>query len=110
MNKIRPVRLIKPIHTVISIEVKTFFKSAGHTCSSGRLTVNFDSNTIIINEVRDQSASTTILDLRRKAYSSFKGFEKYWGVSVEDLLKVGVLLEVNVEADTYRNVVHFGRS
>ena len=110
INKIKPVRLVKPIHTVIQIEIKTFFKSAGHTCSSGRLTVNFDDSTVIINEVRDQSAATTILDLKRKAYSSFKGFERYYGVSSEGLLEVGVLLEVNINADKYSNVVHFGKN
>ena len=110
IKTVKPVKLVKPIHTVIQIEVKTFFKDAGYTCSSGRLIVNFDSNTIIVNEVRCQSAFNTILDLKRKAYSYFKGLARYYGVSSEDLLKVGVLLEVNINADKYRNVVHFGRS
>ena len=110
IKTVTPVKLVKPIHTVIQIEVKTFFKDAGYTCSSGRLIVNFDSNTIIVNEVRCQSAFNTILDLKRKSYDSFKGFEKYRGVSFEGLLEVGVYLQIDIEPDKYRNVVHFGRS
>ena len=109
MSKIKPVKLVKPIHTVITIDVKTFFKSAGHTCSSGRLTVNFDDSTTIFNPVTDQSAATTICQLLNKAFQTFEGFEKYRGVSTEGLLEVGILRQVSIEAGKYRYVVQFGR-
>lgn len=93
-NKIRKLKLAKPIHTIIKIEIVHAFCKMGYTQSAGILVVNNDWDNAIVQPLNSASISYTLFELKHKMFKKFVGFEKYRNVTDTNLFDAGVYVNV----------------